>query len=223
MEQAVELSLCRPGPRAVCLRALPLWLPLWLLILPALAASEDSVELRISSGRVDNPDAAYALKRAARWIGLISPESVFADADAETLARFAAGDAAFMRHWPYAWQTLQAPSSPVRGQVGVALLPKGGAEGQHAAVLGGWQLAVSRYSRYPEQATDLLRHLTSARVQRTRAQQYDYLPTRQELFSEPAVLASDACRPRADRARNRCSSWCGAWALVLRQISLTAP
>ena len=144
------------------------------------------------SGRVsvDNPRAAYALERAARWMGLISPESVLADAEAETLARFAAGNAAFMRHWPYAWQELQSADSPVRGNVGVALLPKGGVEGRHAATLGGWQLAVSRYSRHPDEAADLVRYLTSVPVQRARAVGHGYLPTRTELPSEPTVLAT---------------------------------
>jgi trehalose/maltose transport system substrate-binding protein len=139
---------------------------------------------------VDNPRAAYALARAARWLRLISPESVLADAEAETLDRFGAGNAVFMRHWPYAWEVLQDAESAVRGRVGVALLPKGGAEGQHAAAVGGWQLAVSRYSRHPEQAVDLVRHLTSAAVQRVRAVEYGYVPSRRALLSDEAVLAA---------------------------------
>jgi trehalose/maltose transport system substrate-binding protein len=139
---------------------------------------------------VDNPRASFALARAARWLRLISPESVLADAEAETLDRFAAGNAAFMRHWPYAWEVLQAPGSAVRGRVGVAMLPRGGSGGRHAAAVGGWQLAVSRYSRHPEQAVDLVRHLTSAAVQRARAVEHGYLPTRRALLSDEEVLAA---------------------------------
>ena len=137
---------------------------------------------------VDNPRAAYALSRARRWLGLISPESVLADSEAATLERFAAGNAAFMRHWPYAWEALQGPESAVRGNVGVAPLPKGGVGGRHAAALGGWQLAVSRHSRHPDAAVDLVRYLTSTAVQRARAIEHGYLPSRSGLLTDSEVL-----------------------------------
>lgn len=52
-----------------------------------------------SSGQVtvDNPWAAHALARASGWMDLISPSSVLADTETDTLERFAAGNAAFMR------------------------------------------------------------------------------------------------------------------------------
>ena len=33
------------------------------------------------------------------------------------------GRAVFLRNWPYAWNLFQRPGSPVRGKVGVAVLP----------------------------------------------------------------------------------------------------
>jgi trehalose/maltose transport system substrate-binding protein len=144
------------------------------------------------SGRVtvDNPRAAYALERASRWLGLISPSSVLADSEAQTLAQFAGGNAAFMRHWPYVWQTLNAADAPLRGRVGVAPLPRGGLQGEHAATIGGWQLAVPASSRNPRLAADLIRYLVSAEVQRERAVTAGYIPSRPALLKDPAVLAA---------------------------------
>jgi trehalose/maltose transport system substrate-binding protein len=75
----------------------------------------------------------------------------------------------------------------VRGQVGFTALPLGGPKGRHSATLGGWQLAVSRHSRHPELAVDLVRYLTSAQVQRERTLAAALVPTRPALFDDPAV------------------------------------
>ena len=61
-----------------------------------------------------------------------------------------------MRNWPYAWSLGQAADSPIKDKIGVAALPEGGADGKPSGALGGWQLAVSRYSANPDAAVDLV-------------------------------------------------------------------
>ena len=96
-----------------------------------------------------------------------------------------------MRNWPYAWALLNAADSPVRGQVGVAPLPKGGVEGRHSATLGGWQLAVSKYSAVQPEAIDLVLHLTGQAEQKRRAIQGAFAPTIEALYDDPEVLAAN--------------------------------
>jgi trehalose/maltose transport system substrate-binding protein len=139
---------------------------------------------------VGAPPAIGALKRPVGWIGSISPESVLSFAENESLAVFAAGDAAFMRNWPGAWAVLNADDSPVAGKVGIAPLPKSPEQERHPATLGGWQLAVSRYSRHPDVAADLVRYLTSPDVQRRMALEINLLPTRFALYQDDAVQAA---------------------------------
>jgi trehalose/maltose transport system substrate-binding protein len=80
----------------------------------------------------------------------------------------------------------------VRGRVGVAVLPRGAAEGgRHAAALGGEQLAVSRHSRHAEQAIDLVRHLTSREEQKRRAIAGGFPPTIPALYADEEVLAAN--------------------------------
>lgn len=139
----------------------------------------------------DNPRAATALRQAAGWVGTISPRGVLNYDEEAARGVFQTGNAVFMRNWPYAWALAQAQDSPVRGKVGVVALPRGGSDGNHAGTLGGWQLAVSRYSRHPEAAIDLVRHLTSAQVQKDRAIQGAYNPTLPALYEDADILAAN--------------------------------
>ena len=95
---------------------------------------------------INNQQAAAALDLAATWIGTIAPEGVLNYSEEEARGVFQSGNAVFMRNWPYAWALGNAEDSPIKGKIGVAALPKGGADGKHTGALGGWQLAVSKYS-----------------------------------------------------------------------------
>lgn len=137
---------------------------------------------------IDNPQAAKAIAMAASWVGTISPLGVLNYAEEETRGVFQAGNAVFMRNWPYAWSLVQGEGSPIKGKVGISELPKGGADGWHAATLGGWQLAVSRYSKHPDEAASLVAYLTSAEVQKQRAIKGTYNPTIPVLYQDAEIL-----------------------------------
>jgi trehalose/maltose transport system substrate-binding protein len=138
---------------------------------------------------IDNPAAAAALDRAASWIGAIAPPGVLNYAEEEARGVFQSGHAVFMRNWPYAWALAQSEDSPVRGLVGVAALPHG-AEGRSTGALGGWNLAVSKFSEHPEVAADLVMFLTSREEQKRRAIVGAYNPTIPALYEDPEVLAA---------------------------------
>ena len=109
------------------------------------------------------------MRQAVGWLDRISPRGVLNYTEEEARGVFQSGAAVFMRNWPYAYALGNAQDSPVRGRIGVAPLPKGGPDGRHAGTLGGWQLAVSRYSRHSAAAVDLVLYLTSAAEQKRRA------------------------------------------------------
>jgi len=102
---------------------------------------------------------------------------------------FGRGAAVFMRNWPYAYRLFEEPGSAVRGKVGVRALPHF-AGGQSAATLGGWQLGVNRYSRYPLAAERLAQYLTSPAAQKALALAYGYAPPRRSLYADPELLAA---------------------------------
>ena len=140
---------------------------------------------------INNPGAIKALKTAASWIGTIAPQGVLNYAEEEARGVFQNGNAAFMRNWPYAWSLGNAKDSKISGKIGVSALPKGGADGQNAATLGGWQLAVSKYSKNPAVAADLVMYMTSAESQKYRAINGSYNPTIAALYKDKDVLAAN--------------------------------
>ena len=139
---------------------------------------------------INNPQAAKALDTAAGWIGTIAPTGVLNYGEEEARGVFQKGNAVFMRNWPYAWSLSQGADSPVKGKVGVVALPKGDG-GKTAATLGGWQLAVSKYSAHPKESADLVMYLTSAAVQKDRAIRGSYNPTIAALYKDKDVLAAN--------------------------------
>ena len=141
---------------------------------------------------IDNPQAAKALETAKSWIGTISPKGVLSYGEEESRGVFQSGSAVFMRNWPYAWALANAADSPVKGKVGVAVLPQGeGSDARHAAALGGQHLAVSRYSKHPKEAADLVRYLTSAQEQKRRALEGSFNPTLRSLYTDSELLAAN--------------------------------
>jgi trehalose/maltose transport system substrate-binding protein len=145
-----------------------------------------------ASGKVtiDNPGAAAALKTAAGWVDTITPKGVLNYGEEEARGVFQSGNAVFMRNWPYAWNLANNADSPIKDKVGVIALPKGGADGRHAGTLGGWQLAVSKYSKNQKEATDLVLYLTSTAEQKRRAIEGSYNPTIVSLYKDKEVLAA---------------------------------
>jgi trehalose/maltose transport system substrate-binding protein len=140
---------------------------------------------------IDNPKAIKALDTAKSWVGTISPPGVTTYGEEEARNIWQAGNAAFMRNWPYAYSLGQDPKSPISGKFDVTVLPKGGADGKNAACLGGWQLMVSAYSKAPEAAADLVHYLTTAELQKKHAIDISLLPTLPALYSDPDVLAKN--------------------------------
>src|SRR6202162_3724986 len=142
---------------------------------------------------VNNPQAIRAWQRAARWVGTISPPSVVGYREWDSLNVWVAGDAAFMRNWPSAYIDSQAAGSPIRNKFDMALLP--GGNGGRVGTLGGWGLAVSRFSAHPHEALELVRYLTRKDVQVNRSQVFSQPPTLPELYNLPEVLEPN---PRFD-------------------------
>ncbi|SDG41087.1 ABC transporter substrate-binding protein [Thalassobaculum litoreum] len=140
---------------------------------------------------INNPKAVEALEMAASWVGDITPQGVLNYDEEASRGVFQSGNAVFMRNWPYAWALAQGDDSPIKGKVGVVALPKGGEDGGHTGTLGGWNLAVSKYSKNPDLAVDLALFLTSQAQQKQRAISSSYNPTYPELYADAAVLEAN--------------------------------
>jgi len=136
---------------------------------------------------INNEQAIEAIDMAAGWVGGISPTGVTGMAEEDARKMWEAGNALFMRNWPYAYSLGNADASQIKGKFDVAPLPAGDS-GSSAATLGGWNLAVSKYSNNPQVAADFALFLASEKVQKMRAIEGSFNPTIKSLYQDEEVL-----------------------------------
>ncbi len=146
---------------------------------------------------INNPQAIAALEAAKSWVGSIAPEGVLAYQEEESRGVWQLGNAVFMRNWPYAFQLGNGDDSAVKGKFDVAPLPAGEGEGaRSAATLGGWNVAVSKYSKNPDEAVKLALFLSSTAVQKERAIKQSNLPTIVALYDDADIATAMPIIPR---------------------------
>ncbi|WP_456406464.1 ABC transporter substrate-binding protein [Caldithrix abyssi] len=143
------------------------------------------------NGRVRLTD--NAVRSALNWLKdciythRISPRWVLSADEESTRLSFLNGNAVFLRNWPYCWTFFQREESKVRGMVGTAPMPAlPGINGK--STLGGWQLAVNRFSQKKELAKRFVRFMASPEVQLQFAIQVGTKPTRKPLYEDPRLI-----------------------------------
>ncbi|WP_223855763.1 MULTISPECIES: extracellular solute-binding protein [Streptomyces] len=126
----------------------------------AFASAVDGLRLTDGAGRYSGTsevlEAGLDELRSRTQAAYTLPDAARSD-EADSLADFARGRTAFLRHWPYAYGALHQSLTPE--QLGVAPLPG-------RAVLGGQNLAVTTGSPRARTAESLVRFLTSPESER---------------------------------------------------------
>jgi trehalose/maltose transport system substrate-binding protein len=154
-------------------------------------------QVSFGGGRVIEPDRRItvnnrrtieALEEARRWLGTISPPSILAYTESDSLSAFSSGNAAFLRHWSGGFPASRSGDSAVAGLYAMAPLPAG--PHGRAQVVGGFHFAVSRYSKHPREAAQLVMYLTGGEVQMRRALNGGYLPTMPALYQSPELAGT---------------------------------
>ena len=117
----------------------------------------------------------------------VSPPSTYTEMKEEEVRQFFQnGNAAFERNWPYAWALHEDSTSPVRGLVGVTLLPEF-AGGRHAAALGGWHVGISAFSDAKDDAWRFVSYVVSRPAQKRLASVLGWNPGRKDLYDDPEL------------------------------------
>lgn len=145
---------------------------------------------------INNPDAVKALNMAKSWVGSISPEGVLGYMEEESRGVWQLGNAVFMRNWPYAYSLGNSADSPIKGKFDVVPLPSAGGDTHSAATLGGWNVAVSKYTKHPKAAEELAAYVASPAFQKERAIERSNLPTIQALYDDADVAKAQPIIPR---------------------------
>ncbi len=101
---------------------------------------------------------------------------------------FQAGNLLFAMQWGYAWNRFQNDGdSTVKGKTNVVPLP-GFAGNQPATCIGGWQIAVSAFSKNKQASVNLLKFLSSPEVSKMQAILASHLPVFADVYQDPEVL-----------------------------------
>ena len=146
----------------------------------------------IDGGKVtiNNAKARQILDAFGSQIGKIMPQGVTTYQEDQTEHAFDNGDAAFARNWPYQYGIGAGAGSKVKGKFNVTVLPHG-SSGSSVGTVGGWQLAVSKYSKHQGAAIEFVRYMTSPAVEKFDAIFNTNVPTIPAVARNKAVVKAN--------------------------------
>ncbi|MDR1362333.1 MAG: ABC transporter substrate-binding protein [Holosporaceae bacterium] len=139
--------------------------------------------VKAGKAEVNSPQGIRAIEFLVKCIRNIMSSSVLNYSEEDARGMFQSGNAVFMRNWPYAYALMNDPSTAVSGKIGVMVIPPSANGGKESGCLGGWFVAVSKYSKHKELAADLARFISSKEQQKIRVN-FAYLPTFKSLYSD---------------------------------------
>jgi trehalose/maltose transport system substrate-binding protein len=146
----------------------------------------------ISGGKatIDNPKARTILDAMRAQIGKTTPRGVTSYQEDQTEHAFDDGNAAFARNWPYQYGIGAKAGSKVKGKFSVTVLPHG-ATGKSVGTVGGWQLAVSKFSKRKDASIEFVRYMTSPAVEKFDALTNSNVPTILSVAKDKQVRAKN--------------------------------
>jgi multiple sugar transport system substrate-binding protein len=165
-----------PIEGAVCTFLLPYW--------------GQGKEFNDASGRL-TLDKDAAVKGLTQWLAMVDQgvvkKNVAEVKTPDTVNEFKAGQVVFAINWGFAWDRFKDDKdSTVQGRVGVMPLPAM-AGGRSATCVGGWQWAVSAFSKNKAEAAKLVKFLSSPDASKFLAAEGSLLPTYAGVYTDPAV------------------------------------
>jgi len=190
-----------PIEGAVCTFLLPYW--------------SQGKEFNDAAGKM-TLDKAAATQGLAMWLGLVDQgvmkKNIAEVKTGDTVNEFKAGQVVFAINWGFAWDRFQSDKdSTVQGKVGVMPLPAM-AGGKSATCIGGWQWAVSAFSKHKAEAAKLVRFMSSPDAAEFLAVQGSLMPVYPQTYTDPdvvkavpwfkdaaAVVVAGKSRPKSDR------------------------
>ena len=137
-------------------------------------------------------DKAAATKGLTQWLSMVDAgvikKNVAEVKTPDTVNEFKAGQVVFAINWGFAWDRFKDDNdSQVKGKVGVMPLPAM-AGGKSATCVGGWQWAVSAFSKNKAAAAGLVKHLASPESSKFLSVEGSLLATYQSVYTDADVV-----------------------------------
>ncbi|HZJ49360.1 MAG TPA: ABC transporter substrate-binding protein [Actinomycetota bacterium] len=142
---------------------------------------------------IGSPEATAGYESAVKNISSgVAPVAVVTYKETESLTVFIAGEAVFLRNWPYAYSVAtggEAAGSVLKPEwVGVAHLPVVNEGDQGYATLGGWDFCINSFSDKKEQSWEFIQWMSQPKIQKMFAIDAGYIPGRKSLFEDEQLL-----------------------------------
>jgi multiple sugar transport system substrate-binding protein len=168
-----------PIEGAVCTFLLPYW--------------GQGKEFNDASGKM-TLDKDAAVKGMKMWLKLVDDgvmkKNIAEVKTGDTVNEMKAGQVLFGINWGFAWNVFQtAEDSKVKGKIGVMALPAM-TGGKPATCVGGWQWAVSSFSKSKAEAAKLVNFMSSVESSKMLAMEGSLMPVYQSVYTDPAVVAA---------------------------------
>jgi len=137
-------------------------------------------------------DREAAAKGLQMWLGLVDAgvikRNVAEVKTPDTVNEFKAGQVVFAINWGFAWDRFKDDAdSKVSGKVGVMPLPAMPG-GKSATCIGGWQWAVSAFSKNKAESAKLVRYMASPQASKFLATDGSLLPTYASVYTDADVV-----------------------------------
>jgi multiple sugar transport system substrate-binding protein len=166
-----------PIEGAVCTFLLPYW--------------SQGKEFNDASGKM-TLDKTAATKGMNQWLTMVDQgvlkKNIAEVKTPDTVNEFKAGQVVFAINWGFAWDRFKDDAdSQVKGKVGVMPLPAV-AGGKSATCVGGWQWAVSAFSKNKPAAANLVKFMSSPEASKFLAQEGSLLATYQSVYTDADVV-----------------------------------
>lgn len=168
-----------PIEGTVCTYLVPMW-----------GAGEDLLKdgkLNLSGDAAKKPFQLWSDLKAAN----VTPPNLADIVTDRIRQNFQAGNLLFGMTWGYVWNRLENDQdSTVKGKVGVVPLPGFSAD-KPATCIGGWQIAVTAFSKNKAEAAKLAKYLSTPEVAKQQAILASHLPVFPDVYTDPDVLKAN--------------------------------
>ena len=186
--QKAEAALGHPGLQGLSIQGAPIEGAVCTFLLPYWSQGK---EFNDAAGKLtlDKPAATRGLQQ---WLSMVDQgvikRNVAEVKTADTVNEFKAGQVLFAINWSWAWDRFKDDAdSKVKGQVGVMALPAM-AGGKSATCVGGWQWALSSFSKHKAESAKVIKYLAGVEASAYLAAEGALLPTYASVYTDPEVL-----------------------------------
>jgi multiple sugar transport system substrate-binding protein len=143
---------------------------------------------------IASPEAVEALTTMVGWVDGISPPGVIDYKEGDAANAWLAGDAAFMRNWPYVYSLANTlAESRIISKTAIHPMLHNGTNTVGHSAIGGWQLGINAFSSADkvDAAWRFIQYMIGAETQKILALAASYASTLKSIYTDTEVLAKN--------------------------------